>query len=158
MTSWNTLRTTTISFMFGRYLLWIELARPALILTMPAKLETQVWFLGQEDPLETGLATHSCILDWRIPWGREELDWTEQLTLSLFTFNCLLSGVSTFNISFFWYLTHSNILVLLPKILAMSFLVSEAYLLFFLEEWGSSFMLCSFRIFVTWSQHVFNYL
>ena len=30
--------------------------------------ETQVWSLGQEDPLEEGMATHSSILAWRIPW------------------------------------------------------------------------------------------
>ena len=28
----------------------------------------QVWSLGQEDPLEKGMATHSSILAWRIPW------------------------------------------------------------------------------------------
>ena len=33
--------------------------------------ETQVRFLGQEDPLEKGLATHSCILAWKIPWAEE---------------------------------------------------------------------------------------
>ena len=33
--------------------------------------ETQVWFLGQEDPLEEGMATHSSILPWRIPWTEE---------------------------------------------------------------------------------------
>ena len=27
--------------------------------------------LGQEDPLEKGLATHSSILDWRVPWTEE---------------------------------------------------------------------------------------
>ena len=27
--------------------------------------------LGQEDPLEEGMATHSCILGWRIPWTEE---------------------------------------------------------------------------------------
>ena len=27
--------------------------------------------LGQEDPLEEGIATHFCILDWRIPWTEE---------------------------------------------------------------------------------------
>ena len=31
--------------------------------------ETQVWSLGQEDPLEKGMATHSSILPWRIPWA-----------------------------------------------------------------------------------------
>ena len=34
--------------------------------------EIQVRPLGQEDPLEEGMATHSSILAWRIPW-REEL-------------------------------------------------------------------------------------
>ena len=33
--------------------------------------ETQVWVLGQEDPLEKGMATHSSILAWRIPWTEE---------------------------------------------------------------------------------------
>ena len=33
--------------------------------------ETQVWFLGQEDPKEEGTATHSSILAWRIPWTEE---------------------------------------------------------------------------------------
>ena len=32
--------------------------------------ETWVRFLGQEDPLEKGMATHSIILAWRIPWTR----------------------------------------------------------------------------------------
>ena len=33
--------------------------------------ETQVQSLGQEDPLEAGMATHSSILAWRIPWTEE---------------------------------------------------------------------------------------
>ena len=33
--------------------------------------ETQVRFLGREDPLEEGMATHSSILAWRIPWTEE---------------------------------------------------------------------------------------
>ena len=36
----------------------------------PARQETKVRFLGQEDPLEEGGATHSSILDWRIPMDR----------------------------------------------------------------------------------------
>ena len=36
----------------------------------PAVLETWVWSLGQEDPLEEGMATHSSILAWRIPMDR----------------------------------------------------------------------------------------
>ena len=33
--------------------------------------EMWVWFLGQEDPLEEGMATHSNILAWKIPWTEE---------------------------------------------------------------------------------------
>ena len=33
--------------------------------------ETQVRFVGQEDPLEEGMATHSTILAWKIPWTEE---------------------------------------------------------------------------------------
>ena len=33
--------------------------------------ETQVGSLGQEDPLEKGMATDSGILAWRIPWAEE---------------------------------------------------------------------------------------
>ena len=53
----------------------------------PAMRETWVRPLGWEDPLEEGMATHSNILAWRIPWpeepgvsspwGREQSDLTE---------------------------------------------------------------------------------
>ena len=33
--------------------------------------ETQDWSLGQEDPLEKGMATHSSILEWKIPCTEE---------------------------------------------------------------------------------------
>ena len=35
---------------------------------MQEMYETQVHFLGWEDPLAEGMATHSSILAWRIPW------------------------------------------------------------------------------------------
>ena len=38
---------------------------------LPAMQETWVQFLGQEDPLEKGMATHSSILAWKIPWTEE---------------------------------------------------------------------------------------
>ena len=38
---------------------------------LPAMLETWVPFLGWEDPLEKGMATHSSNLDWRIPRTKE---------------------------------------------------------------------------------------
>ena len=37
----------------------------------PEMQETHVRSLGQEDPLEKEMATHSCILAWRIPWTEE---------------------------------------------------------------------------------------
>ena len=38
---------------------------------LPAKQDTWVRSLGQEDPQEKGMATHSSILAWRIPWTEE---------------------------------------------------------------------------------------
>ena len=38
---------------------------------LPEKQETWVQSLGLEDPLEKGMATHSNILAWRIPWREE---------------------------------------------------------------------------------------
>ena len=39
-----------------------------IVKNLPAMQEPQVRSLGREDPLEKGLATHSSILAWRIPW------------------------------------------------------------------------------------------
>ena len=38
---------------------------------LPAVQETRVRSLGREDPLEKGMAAHSRILAWRIPWTEE---------------------------------------------------------------------------------------
>jgi len=38
---------------------------------LPHMQKTQVQSLGREDPLEKGMATHSSILAWRIPWTEE---------------------------------------------------------------------------------------
>ena len=35
---------------------------------LPVMWETQVQSLGWDDPMEKGMATHSSILAWRIPW------------------------------------------------------------------------------------------
>ena len=42
-----------------------------LVKNVPAVQETPVRFLGQEDPLEKGMATHSSTLAWKIPWTEE---------------------------------------------------------------------------------------
>ena len=62
-----------------------------MVKNMPAMQEIQVLSLGQEDPLEKRMATHSSILAWKIPWTEEpgrlqsmgsQSDMTEKLTLS----------------------------------------------------------------------------
>ena len=42
-----------------------------MVMNLPAMQETWVRTLGQEDPLEKEMATHSSILAWRIPWTAE---------------------------------------------------------------------------------------
>ena len=45
-----------------------------MVKNLPAMQEmqaVQVWSLGQENPLEEGMATHSSIFAWRIPWMEE---------------------------------------------------------------------------------------
>ena len=42
-----------------------------MVKNLPALQETWVRSLGQEGPLEKGMATHSSILAWRIPWTEE---------------------------------------------------------------------------------------
>ena len=42
-----------------------------LVKNLPAVQETWVRCLGGEDPLETGMATHSSVLAWRIPWTED---------------------------------------------------------------------------------------
>ena len=65
-----------------------------IVKNLPTVWETQVQSLGQEDPLQKEMATHSRILAWRTPWteepggpesmGSQEEGTTERLTLSLF--------------------------------------------------------------------------
>ena len=42
-----------------------------MVKSLPAMRAIQVQSLVQEDPLEKGMATHSGILAWRIPWIEE---------------------------------------------------------------------------------------
>ena len=42
-----------------------------MVKNLPAMWETRIQYLGWEDPLEKGTATHSSILAWRIPWTEE---------------------------------------------------------------------------------------
>ena len=42
-----------------------------MVKNLPTVQETQVQSMGWENPLEKGMATHSSILAWRIPWTEE---------------------------------------------------------------------------------------
>ena len=78
-----------------------------MVKNSPAMLETWVWSLGWENPLEKGMATHSSILTWRILWTEEPgglqsmgmkrvgHDWVTNTNLP-FDFYCSLSHVQLF--------------------------------------------------------------
>ena len=81
----------------------------SVIKNPPAVQETWVQFLGLEDPLEKGMATHSSILVGRIPWteepgrlqsmGRKESDMTQRLN-----HHHLSSNTSLFSLLFLGWL------------------------------------------------------
>jgi len=76
-------------------------------LPMQETQETRVRFLGQEDPMEEGMETHSSILAWRIPWTEEPgrlqsmgsqrvtQDWSD-LAHNTAELSCLLLGIQCF--------------------------------------------------------------
>ena len=77
-----------------------------LVKNPPAMQQTWVQSLGWEDPLKEGMATHSSMLAWRIPWieergglysswGRKESDTTEQLSTQHSCYTCNLSKKCT---------------------------------------------------------------
>ena len=75
---------------------------------LPAILETWVWSMGWEDPLEKRMATHSSILAWRIPWTeesgglqsmgsqRDRHSWVTDTFIFHFTENLLMLSFSDF--------------------------------------------------------------
>ena len=52
-------------------LFWHTFLVAQTVKRLPIMWETWVWSLGWEDPLEKGMATHSSILAWKIPWTEE---------------------------------------------------------------------------------------
>ena len=79
--------------------LWASLVAQ-MVKCMPTIQESRVWSLGQEDPLEKEMATHSSTLAWKIPWMEEsgglqsmglQRDTTEWLHFLSFTFKVLYS-------------------------------------------------------------------
>ena len=57
-------------FKVGLSNVWASLVAQ-MVKYLPAMQETQIQSLGQEDPFEEGVETHSSILGWRIPWAEE---------------------------------------------------------------------------------------
>ena len=66
-------RVSVLNFKLdGRCMLFYIPFLYSSVKNLPAMWENQVRSLGQEDPLEKGMATHSSILAWRIPWTEEK--------------------------------------------------------------------------------------
>ena len=82
-----------------------------MVKNLPAMQETWVQSLGQEEPLEKGMATHSSILAWKIPWMEEPgrlqsmglqrvgHDWTTSLSTS---WNSPSTSSSNWNLVISW--------------------------------------------------------
>ena len=86
-----------------------------LVKNLPAMGETWIWSLGWEDPMEKGIATHSNILAWKIPWtysmGSQRVghDWvpftftSTSRELIFFFFFCLVILFFFANSLFLWF-------------------------------------------------------
>ena len=82
---------------------------------LPAMWETWVWSVGQEDPLEKEMATHSSTLAWKIPWTEEPgrlqsmwlqrvgHDWAISLTITIQGWSLWLSNVKVKWNRTFWF-------------------------------------------------------
>ena len=67
-----------------------------MVKNLPAMQETWVQSLGQKDPLEKGMATHSSVLAWRITWTEESV--SLQSMGSQIVGNDLTTNASLFNL------------------------------------------------------------
>ena len=66
-TGFRDVKKHTQDYIVSRRLVWASLVAQS-VKNPPAMQETWVQSLGWDDPLEEGMATHSSILAWRIPW------------------------------------------------------------------------------------------
>ena len=62
---WCMTQSHTYEYIYGAFLV------AQMVKNLPAMWETQIQSLGQEYPLEKGMATDSSILAWRNPWTEE---------------------------------------------------------------------------------------
>ena len=99
----------------GRGHLWPLTLVAQMVKNLPAVQETRVQSLDGEDPPEKGMATHSRILAWRIPWteepgglqsrGHKKWDTTEWLT---HTPERSFRDVRSFEVYFYWHFWQSK--------------------------------------------------
>ena len=85
----------------------------SVVKKLPAMQETRVRSLGQEDPLEKGMATHSGILAWRIPWtekpgGLQSMGSQSQTRLKQLGSNSKLTKLYPLNMCSFQYVNYVN--------------------------------------------------
>ena len=89
-----------------------------MVMNLPAMWETWVQSLGQEDPLEQGMATHSSILAWKIPWtekpGRLQSMGSQRVEYTCVT-NSLSKRQHTYTPAFY-YLTLFILFILLMSL------------------------------------------
>ena len=125
---------------------------------LPAMQETQVQSLGQEDPLEKGIATYSSILAWRIPRTEEagglqsmRSQWVRN-NWATDTFLFLLSNVCIFTLASFltqFYVSTFSFLFLSHLLLSLScciLWISVNCLKFRVEQVGDKYIYRSFFI------------
>ena len=64
-----------VYYMFGisftSTLIYLAFLVAQMVKHLAAMWQTQVWFLGWEDPVEKEMATHLCTLVWKIPWTKK---------------------------------------------------------------------------------------
>ena len=60
-----------VELILSTHIIIVYFPRCSVVKNLPAMQETQVQFLGWEDPLKKEMATHSSIIAWEIPWTEE---------------------------------------------------------------------------------------
>ena len=76
--------------------------------------KTQVWTLGQEEPLEKGMGTHSSILAWRITWT-EETGGLQSMKLQRIGYDWATNTHRTYLIGLLWRVNESMHIMLLSQ-------------------------------------------
>ena len=85
-----------------------------MVKNLPDMQEIQVWSFDQEDPLQKGMATHSSILAWRIPWTEEPEGLQSMGSQSQTQLNDYHDSSLPGLISFIWMVMPISILIVPP--------------------------------------------